>query len=139
MELPGPDVAHDFTWENVSLFHRSDGLVWAGSTEERRGFDSKPSFSARQRILEGAMKLMPSMADAKLVMHTACLRPVTPDWLPIIGRAPDWDNVYIATGGAKKGILLSPAMGKAIADLITDGSTQLPIDAFTPERFGGAS
>jgi hypothetical protein len=27
--------------------------------------------------------------------------------LPIVGQAPGWDNVYLATGGEKKGILLT--------------------------------
>jgi glycine/D-amino acid oxidase-like deaminating enzyme len=62
---------------------------------------------------------------------------VTPDWLPIIGRAPGWQNVYLATGGAKKGILLGPGMGRAIADLITTGHTALPVAPYTPERFAG--
>jgi glycine/D-amino acid oxidase-like deaminating enzyme len=58
--------------------------------------------------------------------------------LPIIGRAR-WENVYLATGGAKKGILLGTGMGKAMADLITTGSTALPITPYTPERFARVS
>jgi D-amino-acid dehydrogenase len=65
------------------------------------------------------------------------LRPVTPDWLPIVGRATGWDNAYLATGAGKKGVLLSPAMGKAVAGLITEGSTELPVDQFAPDRFAG--
>jgi glycine/D-amino acid oxidase-like deaminating enzyme len=45
--------------------------------------------------------------------------------------------VYLATGGAKKGILLGPGMGQAIADLITTGHTTLPVAPYTPERFAG--
>ena len=67
--------------------------------------------------------------------HTACLRPVTPDRLPIIGRAPGFENVYLATGAEKKGILLSPGMGKAVAELVTQGETQLSISPFGLERF----
>jgi glycine/D-amino acid oxidase-like deaminating enzyme len=79
------------------------------------------------------------MANATLVQHTACLRPVTPDWLPIVGPAPGWDNVYLATGGEKKGILLSPGIGKAIAELIVAGSTPLDITPCTPQRFATVS
>jgi len=63
------------------------------------------------------------------------LRPVTPDWLPIIGKAPGWENVWLNTGAGKKGILLCPAMGKAAADLIVSGSTDVPIQGFDPSRF----
>jgi glycine/D-amino acid oxidase-like deaminating enzyme len=83
--------------------------------------------------------LVPDLAQARLVLQTACLRPVTPDWLPIIGQAPSWDNVYLATGAGKKGILLSPGMGKAIADLMTQGSTSLSIGPCAPERFSLAA
>ena len=115
--------------------HREEGQVWIGATEERKGFDAEPSKSARDRLMAGALRLMPAMADAKLVLHTACLRPVTPDWLPIIGRAPGWDNAYLATGAGKKGILISPGMGKAVADLISTGATDLPVEGFAPDRF----
>ena len=79
------------------------------------------------------------MAQAKLVLQTACLRPVTADWLPIVGRAPGWDNVYLATGAGKKGILLSPGMGQATADLITRGNTPLSIGPCRPERFSSVA
>ena len=87
MDLPAPGLAHDFSSGHVSLYQRTDGLVWVGATEESRGFDRRPSESARRYLMNGAIKLMPAIAQAKLVKHTACLRPVTPDWLPIIGRA----------------------------------------------------
>ena len=115
--------------------HSRRGLVWIGTTEESRGFDVEPSEATRRSLMESAAKLMPAMAEARLVKHTVCLRPVTPDWLPVLGAAPGWSNVYLATGGGKKGILISTGMGKAIADLITTGRTDLPVGPFDPERF----
>ena len=135
MDLPGPGLTHDISGGGGSLHPKPDGLVWCGTTEEWRGFDKQLSGSAHQSILEGAIRLVPDMAQAHLSLQTACLRPVTPDWLPIIGRAPGWDNVYLATGAGKKGILLSPGIGKAIADLMTQGETTLSIGAFDPARF----
>ena len=128
-------LAQDISGAGASLYSKPDGLVWCGGTEEWRGFDRLPSDSARESILQRAIRLIPDLAEATLVQHTACLRPVTPDWLPIIGRMPGWDNVYMATGAGRKGILLSPAIGKAVADLITKDETQLSISAFGPERF----
>ena len=49
------------------------------------------------------------------------------------------DNVYLTTGAGKKGILLSPGMGKATADLITEGRTYLSIDPCDPARFSLAA
>ena len=84
---------------------------------------------------ERAVRLMPHLAQARLILHTACLRPVTPDWLPIIGKPPGYENVVLATGAGKKGILLSPGFGKAVADLISSGGTQMPVSDFNPGRF----
>jgi len=139
LALPGTTLAHDILGPDASLYSRSGGLVWCGATTEWRGFDQEPSDLARRFLLQGAIKLMPAMAGASVAQHTVCLRPVAPDDLPIIGKAPACDNVYLATGGGKKGILLSPGIGKAIADLITEGKTSLSIGASAPERFAGVS
>ncbi len=135
MKLDGPKLDRDFHSADVDLNHREDGQIWIGATEERVGFDRNPSEKARVESLRLAKNLMPAMKDAELVLHTACLRPLSPDWMPIIGNAPGWDNAYLATGAGKKGILISPGMGKAVADLITNGATDMPIEGFEPERF----
>jgi glycine/D-amino acid oxidase-like deaminating enzyme len=135
MTLPGPALEHDIIASDILLCSRPGPQVWCASTEEWKGFDRNVSESARQTLHHNAIGLMPAIAEARLVQQTACLRPVAPDWLPIIGKAPGWDNAYLATGGAKKGILFSTGIGKAIADLITAGHTLLPIDLCTPERF----
>ena len=135
MELPGGPLGYDMSGGGGSLYPKPDGLVWCGATEDWRGYDKSTTESARQRILKGAARLIPGIAKARLVLHTACLRPVTPDWLPIIGRVPGLDNAYLATGAGKKGILLSPAIGKSVADQITLGATQLSVGEFDPARF----
>ncbi len=135
VEPSGPPLAHDFSGGGSSLYPKPGGLVWCGTTEEWRGFDRQPLDSTRQTLMERAVRLMPDLAQARLTLHTACLRPVTPDWLPIIGKLPAYDNVVLATGAGKKGILLSPGFGKAVADLISSGETQMPVSDFKPGRF----
>ncbi len=135
MKLPGEPLEHDVIGEGASVYAKPDGLAWCGTTEDWRGFDRQPLSETRERILHGAKRLVPALADATLVMHTACLRPVTPDWLPILGRVPGYRNAWLATGAGKKGILLAPAIGKSIADLIATDDTALPIENFAPERF----
>jgi glycine/D-amino acid oxidase-like deaminating enzyme len=44
----------------------------------------------------------------------------------------------MATGAGRKGILLGPAMGRAVADLILRGTSPLALDAFAPARFARA-
>ena len=135
LDVPGPPLPFDVVAPAVSLFVRPGGQIWAGTTSEARGFDAAPSESARRALLAAAVELMPSLAGATLERQTACLRPVTPDGLPLIGPVPGWDNAYVATGGGPKGVLLAPAMGRAVADLILAGRTDLSIGPASPARF----
>ena len=106
-----------------SLYANPDGRVWCGATEEWGGFDHQVSEPARRSILKRAVNLIPEPTQAPVLMHTACLRPVTPDWLPIISRVPGYTNAYIALGAANKGILMCPGMGTFTAGLVTVGGT----------------
>lgn len=114
---------------------KPDGLLWAGATEEAVGFDEAPSTGGRQSLLAVVRQMLPSLADAKVVRHTACLRPMTPDGLPIVGPLPGADAVYVAGGGARKGILYAPALGKALADHIAGGQPAADLAACHPSRF----
>jgi glycine/D-amino acid oxidase-like deaminating enzyme len=53
----------------------------------------------------------------------------------VLGGVPGLDQVYVATGGARKGILYGPPMGHAIADLVLGRKTRVALDAFAPGRF----
>lgn len=134
----GPGLDYELIGGGSSIYAKTDGLIWCGSTEEDVGFDLSLTDEARENIMNMAVRLMPSLANAEVALHTACLRPVTPDWLPIVGAAPGWENVYISTGGQKKGILLGPAMGKGVADLIATGDTDISLKGCDPGRFSGA-
>ena len=45
------------------------------------------------------------------------LRPTTPDKAPILGETP-WENVYVAGGYWRNGVLLAPKTAQLIADSI---------------------
>ena len=135
LAAPGPGPEHNIGRTGFYVNWKRDGLVWCGTTDEEAGFDDRPSVSAREGIMEGVGQIMPCLEQSRVVRHTACLRPTVEDGLPIIGGVPGWDGVYLATGAGHKGILLSPAMGQAIADLVLAGETELPIAEFGLDRF----
>ena len=62
-------------------------------------------------------------------------RPMTWDSLPIIGRVPRFSNALLATGHNMLGLSLAPMTGKAIADLVAERATDLPLEALSPGRF----
>ena len=57
------------------------------------------------------------------------------DGLPAIGRAPGWDNLYVATGHAMLGVTLAPVTGLAVAELMTGASSSFDLRPFDPARF----
>jgi D-amino-acid dehydrogenase len=63
------------------------------------------------------------------------LRPMTPDGLPVIGKLSNASNLYVASGHAMQGVTLAPNTGRAIADLMLDGSSSVNLNHFNPERF----
>ncbi len=132
---PGPPVRCSIGWDGNYATTKPDGLLWAGTTEEDAGFDEDPTAEARDEIMASLLKMLPSMAGAQLVRQTACLRPLAADGLPVLGRVPGWDGVYAATGAGRSGIVLGPAMGRVIANLIATGKPGIPIADFDPRRF----
>ena len=135
MQPAGPGLTADVVAPGISLFAREDGQVWFASTKQHAGFDREPSQWGYHTLHDAALGLMPSLVEADLIRHTACLRPVTPDDLPLLGAVPRRTGAYIGSGGGPKGILLAPGMGKALADLILTGRTDLSIGGCAPERF----
>ena len=105
---------------------KSDGLIWAGTTEEESGFDDSINPEGRNSIMEDFLKMIPGMSDAELVQQTACLRPLSGDGLPIVDQVLGWDNLYVSTGAGRKGILWSTGMAHAVSDLIADGKSDVP-------------
>jgi glycine/D-amino acid oxidase-like deaminating enzyme len=138
LQAPGPPVECSVGWGHNYATTKTDGLLWAGTTEEEAGFDEESTLAARDEIGGALLRMLPVMADAQVAQQTACLRPVASDGLLVLGGVPGLDQLYVATGGARKGILYGPAMGQAIADLVLGRDTRIALDAFAPGRFAGA-
>jgi glycine/D-amino acid oxidase-like deaminating enzyme len=139
VEIPGGAPSVDLGHGKATVYRADGGRALLGDTEERVGFDDAPTRVARERILAGASTLLPALAEARVVGHTAGLRPVTPDGIPIVGRVDGWENVCVATGAGRKGILLSAGLGLAVAELLVRDETALPIGPCSPTRFVGAT
>jgi len=135
LRVPGAPVQCSVGWKGNYATTKPDGLLWTGTTEEEAGFDENPTQASRDQIIDSLLKMLPSMTDAELVEHTACLRPLAADEWLLLGPVPNVEGVYMATGAGRKGILLGPAMARATADLIVQGRASISLDAFDPGRF----
>lgn len=132
----GSPFATMLAWNaNYNTTTRNDALIYHGATHEDAGFDEEPSSEGRDKLIGSLIAMVPSLVEAKIILQTACLRPLTPDGLPIIGEIPQWDGVYLATGHWTKGILLSPATAYMITQLILGSLTSIPVEPFSIARF----
>jgi D-amino-acid dehydrogenase len=68
------------------------------------------------------------------LLEWAGLRPMTADGLPLIGRAPALQNVYVATGHGMLGVTLAPATAALLAPLVLEGRAAPELAPFDPVR-----
>ncbi len=82
------------------------------------------------------VRRLPAFATLELVEGWAGLYEMTPDHNPLIGAHPDVGGFYVANGFSGHGLMMSPAVGAAMADLLTTGASErLDITPFDPQRF----
>jgi glycine oxidase len=136
LQQDGQQIRTSLHWGGSYVVSKLDGLTWAGTTEELVGFDEETTPEARDKIMGDLLKMAPSLSDATLVRQTACLRPLSSDGLPLVGRVPGWRDLYLGTGAGRKGILWSTGMSQGLADLILGRSSDVPgLAALDPARF----
>ena len=64
----------------------------------------------------------------------AGIRPLTSDGLPLIGRTPRGQNVFLATGHGMLGVTLAPATASLLAAFVVEGRADPVLDPFDPAR-----
>jgi glycine oxidase len=116
------------------LVPRSPRRVLMGTTAEYVGYEKAVTAEGLRSILEGAMRLFPGIKDFRLRRAWAGLRPDTADHLPILGRG-EIENLVLATGHFRNGILLAPVTAQLISELVLGKPTSHPLDAYRPGRF----
>ena len=80
--------------------------------------------------------VFPLMRDVPVMRCWAGIEGFTPDRIPVIGPSRTGPGVYHAFGFSGHGFQLGPIVGRIVADLITEGTSHLPIDPFDIARFG---
>ena len=78
--------------------------------------------------------LTTDITDASEVVWCG-MRPLTPDSVPIIGRASQLDNLILATGHSMTGVTLGAVTGKLATQIATGQRTAVDMSPFSPMRF----
>jgi glycine/D-amino acid oxidase-like deaminating enzyme len=124
----------------VEVFPRANGntLVTAYSDQAPLPFDPAavaPEPREIDHLQVICERLSPKFRAEKIIARQACFRPMTQDGLPLIGKVPSIEGVYVATGHNVWGILNAPSTGEALAELIADGvARNTDLTPFDPMR-----
>lgn len=134
--LAAPLFRHTVYASHGYLVPRPDGRVVVGATEEKTGFTVQTTAEGIGGLLHMACSLVPELGSAALDSVWAGLRPVSADGLPLVGRSPAWENISLATGHGRNGILLTPVTASLLEQVLAGGAA--PPAAFAADRFGAA-
>jgi glycine/D-amino acid oxidase-like deaminating enzyme len=88
-------------------------------------------------LVGAASRRVPALADAGLVTGITGVYDMTPDGRPMLGGWPGLDGLVLAAGFSGTGFKISPAVGEAVAALVTGRPVAGSVDvtSLRPGRF----
>jgi glycine oxidase len=132
-----PSIRHVIHSSDCYLIPRSAGRILIGATVEYVGFNKRVTAGGIRCLLESAIRLVPSLKNFEITETWSGLRPDTPDHLPVLGNS-GIDNLLLATGHFRNGILLAPVTAELIAQQILEGHPSPELIEYSIERFNPA-
>jgi glycine cleavage system aminomethyltransferase T/glycine/D-amino acid oxidase-like deaminating enzyme len=114
----------------VSRWH--DGAPW------EHGARPLPADHERfQQLMDGAVRRFPFLEDAGVIALICHPDAMTPDGNPLLGPTPRVRGFWLAAGLSLNGFGGAGGLGKALAELVTAGETEVDVQPYRPWRFGG--
>lgn len=120
--------------EDIYIVPRQNGRIVIGATSERVGFQPGNTAAGIQALLQRATRLVPGLEALTIEELWWGFRPTPPDELPILGESP-WENLTLATGHHRNGVLLAPVTASLLADRIVNQTDDPLLSHFSWQRF----
>ena len=115
---------------------KSGELVRIAGIFDLTGIDEQLKRSRIDVIVRSSAAFLTDWVPEDVQLEWAGLRPYPSDGLPVIGRVPARENVFVATGHGRMGITLGPITGKLLAQVILEDAAPPELEPFGIERFG---
>jgi sarcosine oxidase, subunit beta len=134
---PPPTHIMVIDFETTFYFHREGAslLFGMGDRDETPTFDMTVQWDFLPKVIDVAVKRMPSLADASVSHAWAGLYEMTPDHNPIISATRDVEGLFTIAGFSGHGFQHSPAAGRILADLVAGRDPRFDVTPFALERF----
>ncbi len=113
---------------------RATGQILIGSSRQFGTEDPVIEQRMLSRMLARAVEYMPGLGGLQGIRTWTGFRAATPDKVPLIGRCPGYERVYVASGHEGLGISTSLATGRLIADEVTGRESEIPREWYAPGR-----
>jgi len=134
LRLRGPELLKQVVRSpDIYMIPQLDGDLLVGATMEEMGFDLKASAGGTLDLLRFGWQVLPGIYDMELAEISVGLRPAIDDHLPVLGTTAI-EGLYLAVGHFRKGILLTPATSRFMADWIISGKRPSALAPFGIER-----
>jgi len=134
MAADAPLLRHVLWTPTVYLVPRRDGRLIIGGTVEERGFDASLTAGGVFSLLEGAWRAMPGIEELPIDEMWVGFRPGSRDDAPVLGPS-GVEDLILATGHHRNGILLTPVTADAVSRFILSGEVDETIRPFAIDRF----
>jgi glycine oxidase len=134
ISLAASPVRHVVYGHDGYLVPRGD-MTLVGATMEHAAFDVSTTAEGVAGLRAAAAELCPALAGLPVAKAWAGLRPVSPDFLPIIGRDPDSPSLIYACGHSRNGVLMAPLTADCVAALLVGETPPASLAAFGIARF----
>lgn len=125
--------------QGIGVIQHDINTVRLTSFFDMVGFDR--TFAARRKrwMLDIAHRHITLYASLKNPLEGVGFRPCTPDQLPVIGRVPRFDNLYVASGNCRLGVTLAPGTADVIRNMIALDRGGAGSAAAAPPTVGGGT
>ncbi len=127
-QLPGVDEHY------LVAFARMGERLRLTATADFAGYDTSHTPAHFATMLKVARELFPQGADYDRPDYWACLRPMTPDGPPVIGKAGA-ENLWINSGHGHIGWTMACASALVCSELMAGRSSPVPLAGLEPQRY----
>lgn len=120
--------------------HRGNCVVGGERGEALDNADfSRPTADGARAIMNRTAAYFPGLRHAQAIRFWSGTEAAMPDRNPVLGPSQTMPGLIHAFGFTGAGFQLAPGVGEVIAELIRDGVSATPLDAFSIRRFAPAA
>jgi len=122
---------------SVFILPLGNDLFKVGATYNWKDKTCLPTSEGKEELMDRIKEII--SCDFEIIEHYAGVRPTVRDRRPLVGTHEGYKRVHILNGLGTRGVMLGPAMAKALFDNIENGTLldkEIDIKRFTNKRKG---